>query len=362
MLRVVLFLCGAFLGLADSANAQRGPTPCTTCVNVWATGSYTGGRTHDLEGDPFAAVLSAEGHLLFSEPVPSRPLYQLTLASNAVSTLMPVGDGPGEVRLARALHRSWSDSLIVFDLMGTRVSVLSPSGRFVRSFPLGMSSVGEVLHLRDGSFVASAVSMRGSNANHPLHLFSRDGRHVRLFGGDPKMPRAFTNAVAYQMRRQLALAPDGTIYSLRLGSYVVEKWSATGDSLGAWNLAPAWFTPLNVEMPASHREPPGPKSFALQFDAAGRLIVLSIRADANWQQGVQAPSRPPAIMEITSMDRYLDTQVDVYDSRSMTLIATQRIDVALGSFVGRGVAIGAGATTVDGEPVVRLFRVGVRGL
>lgn len=328
---------------------------CSIAVRRFIT--LTGGA-EGLEGDPRSAVVLRDRRLLFVDWSSDRPVYIADLGRDAVRPVMRTGDGPGEVRFAITVHRSWNDTVFVFDDMSRRMNVLSPDGSFLTSFRVDVSSLApEFVQLRDGRFALAATIQTRDRSGLPLHFVSREGAILGSFGLTDATTRMITHDERFRLERRLAVENDSTFLSVRTGSYVIERWSAQGMLLGSWDMAAEWFAPKDRVMATSYQEAPPPRIVGIQVDPHGRVWTLVLRADDEWKTGVEPPSRPPAVMNVTSYGDYLDTQIEVFDGATMTRLASLRIDAPLGGFVAPGIATSVEAVDAEGNPVVHLWRL-----
>jgi hypothetical protein len=357
-------LAALLLGVAPEprllAQAQR-PGQRPVCdgglINAWRVADLDGGP-QGLEAAPASAILLRAGGLVVAPWRTDRPLELLPMNSEQRRTLMRVGEGPGEIKRVGVISRGIADSLLVFDPMLLRLSILTPAGHFARQVRLEVSTqITSIVQLAGSQFVVAANIPTRSRAGLPIHLVSATGTIVRSFGGDQSgATRLLTAEDALRMERILVAASDSTVYAIRPGEYVVEQWALDGRLMGSWDLAAPWFSPKNRVMAESHAEPPPPRVVDAQLDAAGRLWVISWRAAEAWRKGVAPAARPPARFTLLSLDDYVDSQVDVYDLPTMERVAQGRCSLAFGRFVAAGVALHADAQR-DGEPLARLYRL-----
>jgi len=347
---------------SDAASAagqgvERAATRCPPCdVSVWKIDQLTGGSDGLEDRYGFAAV-GADGRLYFATMNAGRPLFVGDLTTDRVTTLAPVGSGPGEMRYAARIRRGIGDSILVHDRSLNRMNVFSPVGRFVRSTPF-LPGADDFVPLANGSFVVAA---RVGSEGDPLHLVSAAGLRVRSFGArasDADLPRTQDR---YHLFRWLAPASDGSVLAVRPGGYVLERWSADGRLLMERDVAPDWFTPKYErwrERPLEQAPPPFVMS--IQEGADGRIWVMVSRADEQWRSAVRPPRRPPALYEVIDRAKFVDTQIEVFDAATFTRVASYRMDQPLGDFVAPGVAASAVATPNE-EPIIELFRMRVLG-
>jgi hypothetical protein len=224
---------------------------------------------------------------------------------------------------------------------------------------MDVSFITDLVQLRTGLFVVSANIRTRERAGLPLHLVDQTGTIVRSFGASDRTVRLLTSDDDLRLQRRLALGVDGTVLSVRAGSYVIERWSPAGERLGEWDVAPDWFSPKDRFVAMSHSEPPPPKVVGIQEDVVGRVWTILLRPDQNWRRGVEPGRKPPEVAHVLAMGAYVDAQIEVFDRRTMTRLASLRLDSPLGQFVAPGLAASLEATT-DDNPVIRLWRMRVQ--
>src|SRR5690606_32396504 len=121
-------------------------------------GTEDSGRPDGLFGASSAVEISTGR--IFVANIGTSEVLQFEPNGQFVGSTMRRGAGPGELSTPRSvyavrtimMHPYRSDSLLVFDATYRRVSVLAPSGKFVRDFSLG-----------DNSYVGSRAYSVGSS-------------------------------------------------------------------------------------------------------------------------------------------------------------------------------------------------------
>jgi hypothetical protein len=106
------------------------------------------------------------------------------------------GEGPGEFKELGVVSDAWPDSLLVWDRMARRLSVLDRSGTFVRSF--GLATTDSVPYASvtgvyaDGTFAATGAVLLGGGISSGRHAFQvatyhygRDGAYIAGTGRFP---------------------------------------------------------------------------------------------------------------------------------------------------------------------------------
>ena len=241
------------------------------------------------------------------------------------------GEGPGEFSFVRAAIPGPGDSLFVFDIGNVRVSVLSPSYEYVRSYPLVGRSWEDALVL-DSSRVLLQASLRSpERAGYPLHLLDADGSITRSFGSEePVVDRRSP----LDGLRLIAGATTGSVWSGMLNEYELEKWDLQGRRLLTIRREADWFRSWRQQ----NAQPedmvrPLPRLHGLHQDDTGRLWSFVWVAESNWsprrssgqsKAGVEHTPVPP-----TELDRFKDTIVEIFDPRKREVVASQRFNELL---------------------------------
>lgn len=110
-------------------------------------------------------------HLAFGPP----PAYmRFSPTGGFVSGWERAGEGPGEFRMLRNILVTSGDSLVLFDPILQRASVLTADGRFVRSFRAPVS-MGTPIETADGRIVLNEHVAQSGRSGLPFHEFSRQG-------------------------------------------------------------------------------------------------------------------------------------------------------------------------------------------
>lgn len=326
-------------------------------VGIEPLARFSGGR-RGLEAHARAALLLSDSSALVATWSDATPLLRISLVNNDVLSVVPVGRGPGEMLNAAALARWQGDSMVVADLLTRSLHIVDTSGALGERIPLPVAALEmDLVTLPGGDVVVTGSIAADSRVAHPMHLIRRDGSLGPSFGGDSTGRYSPTPEARFAAQRQLAVEPSGTVLSVRSGSYVIERWTTDGASLGRWDVAPEWFSPINGLIAQSHEEPPPPRVMDLQVDSAGFVWVVVLRAGEQWRRGVSPPRRPPSLFEIDDFGTYVDAHVEVFEPRKFERVASTRFPVPLRGFAAPGVVFGAETTDDAGNPTIEFYRV-----
>jgi hypothetical protein len=237
------------------------------------------------------------------------------------------GAGPGEFTSAYDMLSVAGDSVVVFDDRTGRATVLDPSLRAVRSFPMPVRiHSGEVLKW-PGSVIANAYSRTARGASHSLqHLaFGRDQvTTLRAFGpaNDELVPHA-----AGIVQQYLTTAPDGHVWSAGVTGYNLYEWNASGALQQTLRRRPPWFADVHATSIGSPSTPPKPALAGVASDREGLLWVYTYLPASTWR-AAWPPTLSPGTREVRTRDIgwhvLFDTMIEVIDPRLQRVVARFR--------------------------------------
>lgn len=149
-----------------------------------------------------------------------------------MQTVGRVGRGPGEFASLWA-GQAYGDSMIAYDLVGSRVSVFGPDGRYVRALALEPSPRPTALAVRavDDSLFLLTASPAGARGGDLVYLIRPGGSPVASFfnpdsylGQDMKLR---------QQTMVLADGADGVVFTALVGGDSVYAFDYSGRRLAA---------------------------------------------------------------------------------------------------------------------------------
>ncbi len=352
-------LLSVYPALADAQGNRQVITATPACgacgvsVRPVATLDH---REWNLAG--FIAVAGRAGGRFFVAPT-GPTVYAFDSRGQFQRTLGRRGQGPGEFQIIRRLHVDAGDSLLVFDELRRYVK-FGPDDAHVRTQSLTYTPTSAA-SLRDGRMVLAVPGRSRSDAGVPLHLVSPTGQIVRSFGANPPILDPAFPALA---NRVVAAAADGTVWSVMVDRYVLERWDQTGRLIQRLERPVAWFPPPQKPRPRPKGQegqtrrykmdaPPASRVRSLQLDQAGHLWVLSAVADPLWA------SREVWLGEgesLTSdkMDQMYDSMLEEVDPTSGAVLSSLRLPQYIEGIVGRG-TLAALVDRPSGERVVQIL-------
>jgi hypothetical protein len=310
---IPLFLILAVTGSLRAQVSIRiaDPASCRNCALDLALTARLGGPA-DPTGNLMLADVSVDsrGRYAVASPFAIGEIAIYDATGRFLRTVGRRGGGPGEFEHGMRLRFGSGDSLHAIQENG-RYSVFDPSLAYVRSVTLP-SRVFEFDLARSGEIVASSPAA-SDGAPLAVQVFSPSGGRLRAFD-------EIEGNSGGAARRYVAVAPDGGYWTLQLERYEIRSYDRQGILQRSYRGRREWISeePLPQQLNPMTTQPPGQMA-GLAVDGAGRVWVFAIVADANWRpmQPQGGPPDPAAIF---------DTVVEVFDSRTGTLIAHGRLN------------------------------------
>ena len=266
------------------------------------------------------------------------PILHYDRNGHYLGTIGIVGDGPGEIRVAKALASARGDSIT--GLGDGRLNVLdlaSGRGRSVR-VPRLKSRAFRMFVRPDGGTVIQSIDEQTP----AFVLLDTDGSTIREFGPSPGVTIAGRHMVdPVGKARAIAQSPPGGFWSLAINySHRIEQWNDHGDLVKAITRPVTWFPPYD-SMVVQRNEgldigqaPPLPRGSSIWVGTDHRVYALTIVPDAHWHRDPAAPAAgSPRTADLTGgAARYLDVVLEVYDDGTGELIGSWRADGPMGWF------------------------------
>ena len=282
------------------------------------------------------------------------------------------GEGPGEyVRVLSV--REHGEELYVLDNHGRRITVLGPGFEVVRTAPLGCLNCNglDMVMLPDGRMALNYFMSSGSleealsaDAGFAIHILGPDGEPLHSVD---EIPTSSPMNPARSALRFLDVAPDGSLLSLHLTSYRIDRWDpATGELLQTFERGADWF-PAGTSSSHSARpdRPPPTGTSAMHVDEAGRLWVYSYRPAPDWEDHLERtpPDVDPKMGPWMYGPGSTEGIMEVLDLESGRVLLSQVLDSEV--LGGRGQFFAPGWLAVydeDGLPQYRMWRLTLEGL
>lgn len=262
------------------------------------------------------------------------------------------GRGPGEFDGPQALTLARGDSILAIGYTRGTISVLDPSGRFVRSEPMPMRiSLDYALALDDGTLILSGEGYTPSSAGYGLHIV-RNGNVERSYALGEDRTRTMPPQVFIPSP---ALSRDSNFWVISTWPYRVERHSADGRVVERFLREPDWYEIVRTTEAATKGPPSA--AIAVRELADGRLVTAVIVRAERWQQHMP---RPRAGSEVSvasvNLDGLFDSVIELLDPRSRRLVASARVPHYVFAMPDAGL-LASYTESADGVPLIQIWRV-----
>lgn len=231
------------------------------------------------------------------------------------------GAGPGEFGSIVGLRIGPADSVFAMDASNGRFAVLDPELRFVRVARLPVT--GGWFGITDASqaVILTGIPRPGAEELDRIRVLDASMTPVRAFlRGAPSS----ADVSVEELRRRMAVSPDGRIAISHYARYSIEIWDISGRHLRTLSRTPALLsTTLAPGSPPRYVE-------SVRYDRMGRVWTVTHVPDARWRESL-GPSRDPYGREVVGVGsgmafRYHDSVVEVVDPERGILMGSIRID------------------------------------
>ncbi len=250
------------------------------------------------------------------------------------------GQGPGELSGSLALAVGPSDTLFVLDRDQARLSVLSSSGTFIRSFP-APNRVRTFALLNDGRLLFHRTPSGPTEAL--FHLINSEGGDAQQFGEASREDPELDGYVI------AAAEPDG-FWTASIWTYELFLHRSPFSLETKLLRRVGWFPPGGKYvdgMPFSI--PSAPVLKHLWDSGNGELWVYSLVPDESWEPDIPLDPRHEWAR------RSFDTIIEVIDLDTGEVVASGRYDEMLGAVCGSPLAY-AIVESEDGDTRIQVFR------
>ena len=280
------------------------------------------------------------------------------------------GEGPGEYGHV-VWVREYGEELYVFDNLRRRMTVLDSAFEAVRTAPVGCLECNgfDMAMLPDGRVALNYFMPGGSreeafsaDAGFALHILGPDGQTLHFMDEIPTKSPLTPTEDPY---RFLDVATDGSLLSLHLTSYRIDRWDpATGELLETFARGADWFPDgRSYSHAAAPARPPTTGTRAMHLDDAGRVWVYISRPAPDWEDRLERT--PPDAHPEWGPWKYgpgsSEGVIEVLDLESGRVLVSQVLDLEGGW--GQFFAPGWMATyDEEGIPQYRMWRVSLAGL
>lgn len=326
---------------------------CSDCTIELERVVSLGGGEDGWVGATYNVVRGTRYYYVAGATAQSDEIHVFDLAGNFVRTVGRRGQGPGEYGWIRALRIAPGDTLHVFDIRNARHTVLAPDFTVARTRKIdGEVFDGGALWLGGGSFVLNAAMPTANGIGMPLHILDHEGGIARSFGSDGALPELHASPTA--LRRIMAPAHDGGVWTLHPGEYRIERWNTAGEMVAELRIEAEW---MSREQPRARVDgarpgPPPPGLFSIREDDDGLLWITGRVPAPNWEQAVDE-------RRVTDWNGWAHTVIEVIDPGTSTRIARRTVPSFIGLFVPDADLLYTYREGEDGVPILDFWRVGL---
>lgn len=332
------------IALSATACARPGDAASGGTIQIRQIGTIgSDGGDGALSSIPTSIARDAAGRWLVAAPAQAaaEPVGVYAPTGEFLGRIGTVGDGPGEFRRPTHVLRAWSDSLLILDREQRRVSVLSPTHAYARSFALAPAAQNAE-PAQGGQFFINAPSHRRDSAGASVFRFSRHGEETGAYGaGDEPCP---PRECSWTGAREIVPDRDGVWLVSQYFSFSVSHWSYDGRITRRMEIDAAWFPPYDSLSGPTPDRPPQSSITGAWLDRDGRLWIIGFAADPQWYRGlgpVQADEGGLEYYPMTQRNDVLNAIIEVRDTARGDVLAFRRFDDAAfllpigDNFVGR---------------------------
>lgn len=225
---------------------------------------------------PFRGAPLGTGYV-FGRSTLSDLLVRTDSTGQVVGFFGPKGTGPNELAYVGPMMPK-GDSLMIMDFSGSRIAVVAPTGKIVRTITMESLSGQYALRLRGDSILQVTTVGTEAGFGYPLHLSGPGGPIVRSFGTEDRTVDP-ANAAA-KLRIPIA-ETDSTFWVAHFSSYVLERWHINGTMLQRLEPTREWFPSAELNPATPEQIPQRPSVVTAGMLDDGRLAVVLFRPQAD---------------------------------------------------------------------------------
>jgi hypothetical protein len=310
------------------------------------------GVDHPAQPGPVrAASINSAGQYLFSFFPNPTSIHAFDPTGEYLSSHGREGQGPGEFGSAGPIVPWSSDSLMVYDPGNGRWTVFDQDWSPARSFPF-MGDVATALVLDGENLLVSTPFANGQSPFYPLHVLSQEGE-VRLSFG-VETPETQPQRLDW-IRRAIGPTTDGFWSAHRYG-YVLERYDTEGTLQRTIRREVEWFPEVTELVGRLGPDQPAPDPFIVDVseDAEGRLWILTVVPEGDWQAAFSAGRETPEGAQ-PDTDALYGSRLEILDAETGSLIASLYTDETFARILENGDIVGY-SESASGVPVVTVWR------
>lgn len=306
---------------------QLRPDPsCSTCRIRATIVATIPDDVFEIETTPVAVAHNSKGNYLVGGK--NGTLGVFDQRGTLLRTFGRRGGGPGEFQAITRIYVGYQDSVLVYDVHASRVTVLDPGlTRVVRTFPL-VAQRG-IVPLHNGSFVTSASLATTGNAGPSLHSISVKGAVLKSASADSAVARRQS---ARRLGQSLSFINETSFVAASTHQYRFELWSPDLRLQRVFERIVDWFPPHSeaqvVDIPS--RTPlPMQLSSVTASGSDGMVIAQLSSGSSNFKPDPKVADRRREVSARdmasgSSLNQYIDTTIEFIDLTSGFVLASAR--------------------------------------
>jgi len=325
--------------------------PLQAQIEIRQAATFGAAGSGEISAYPSAVTRDSRGRYFVAVP------HQLPLVFDAngrfLQSIGRLGDGPNEYRKVVRILVGRGDTLYVVDQWASRITVLSPELRLLRS--MSVREYDNAVLLTDGVILATSdlsTSLR-------FDRVSPEGQQLQHYT-EAGAPCVTQERCWSRLTRALSSAPDGGFWAApRFHRYELERRSRSGNLLRVLRPASPWYASYDTLTTTSPRVAPQASIAGLWQDSVGALWVVGNSADPSWKDARwedQVRREGVAIQTPVTADELLDGAVEVIDSQSGGVLARRRVPYRIDGVAGPGAVYSIGQDK-DGFYIVKVFDI-----
>lgn len=320
-------------------------------------------RLGDRDGEgsfasrPYVVTRDSRGRFYVVTPETSEePPFVFASNGHFLRRLGRVGDGPGEYRNPTSVM-VWRDSVYVLDRQNGRMTVLSPTWKYVRSFNAPPNASGAAV-FESGRFAINARVRDADRIGYPHHLFDQAGNYLHPFGYRNERIDPRNNTVDWWwLTTTLHDNVCGIPYTQR---YLIELYDANGNTVRSLRREADWYQPFDDPWNITPERAPYPMMFGCWVDSTGLVWVIGNVADRHWASGLggarPAEGQAGMIYELKDWQKLYDGFIEVIDPVRGLVVAYERFDQMINLVIGSGM-VGGVREDSDGRVFLEVLQV-----
>lgn len=334
---ILLLLLPITTGITQNISV-RVDNPCMDCIRLSRVVTLSGqGRARPIATPPLVVKRNSQGRAYLALEDPMEPPLVFAPTGKFHSSLGKLARDDrhffdrGYLVRPTMVEFTRGDTILVIDEGQQRINIFSPTGTFRYSVPLEIP-VALGFGLGNGILVSTDYVASAEVAGFPAHLLSRNGERLVSFGD-------VETILPDRWRPQFAGVGGGlgTIWLAPRQSYRLQEWDRHGLKVRELVRTAAWF-PDSRGGVVSATKPPPVHIRAIDVDTLNNhMWVFVAVVDPLWKLGIRREeSHEGTWYRVFEWETVFDTQIEVIDLTTNSLLASTRVPQVIGYVPRRG--------------------------